>query len=286
MRIVLAATDFSVRAAPAVRRAALLATKHSAAIVLCHVVDDDQIEGMQTVAADEALRMLEAMQQGVPELANAKSSLSVAKGAPFEAILNAGDTAGADLIVIGSHRRSLLRDVFTGTTAERVIRRGSRPVLMVNKPPAAPYRRVLVAVDLSAASAHALEVARRLGLFAGAHVLVFHAFDAMLSSLGTANISEDKIQQHLADASSTAKRDVEAFLEDMALADVSYSIVVREGRPVTAIKNAVEELGADLVVLGTRGRTGGIAKFVLGSVAEEAIRELEVDILAVPPTQG
>jgi hypothetical protein len=39
------------------------------------------------------------------------------------------------------------------------------------------------------------------------------------------------------------------------------------------------------VVIGTRGRTGGILKLVLGSVAEEVMREIDTDILAVPPPE-
>jgi len=44
----------------------------------------------------------------------------------------------------------------------------------------------------------------------------------------------------------------------------------------------VKERTPDLVVIGTRGRSG-IAKTLLGSAAEEALRSIDVDILAVPP---
>jgi len=283
LRLILAATDLSERATAALRRAGRLATEHSSAVILCHVVDDDQPVTMQNLEKEEALRLLEETKLGVTELTGVQSSTSVVMGDPFEGILRAGQEAGADLIVIGSHRRRLLRDIFVGTTAERIMRQGSLPVLMVNRPPASNYRRIVVSVDLSDISSQALCAAKQLGLFSGAQVIVFHAFDAMLTTLASASVSQERIQEHLADATMNARREVEDFLSGIDLSGVKYSISVQEGAPVLALKNAVKSLNADLVVLGTRGRSGGIVKFILGSVAEEAIRELEGDVLVVPP---
>jgi nucleotide-binding universal stress UspA family protein len=249
------------------------------------VVDDDQPERLQVLETEEALRILKNTKQDVPELTGVRIDASVVKGEPFEGILSAGREIGADLIVIGSHRRRLLRDVFVGTTAERIMRRGSLPVLMVNKPAVHPYHRIIVAVDLSASSSRALSAAKELGIFSGAQVFVLHAFDAMLTTLASASVSQEKIQEHLNDATLNARRNVEKFLASVDLTGVKYSVIVQEGGPVHALKNALADLHADLVVLGTRGRTGGIVKFLLGSVAEEAIRELDVDVLAVPPTE-
>lgn len=48
------------------------------------------------------------------------------------------------------------------------------------------------------------------------------------------------------------------------------------------IKSAVRRFTPEVLIVGTHGRTG-LAKAVLGSVSEEALRSLDVDILAVPP---
>ena len=58
-----------------------------------------------------------------------------------------------DLVVLGFRGRHCFRDVFLGTTAERVVRKGDRSVLVVRNRPEEAYRRVLVAVDFSPASA-------------------------------------------------------------------------------------------------------------------------------------
>ena len=57
---------------------------------------------------------------------------------------------------------------------------------------------------------------------------------------------------------------------------------VKEGRAAGVIVDAADGAGADIVVVGTHGRTG-IAKFLLGSVTEEIMSHLDRDILVVPP---
>jgi len=48
------------------------------------------------------------------------------------------------------------------------------------------------------------------------------------------------------------------------------------------ISRAIQQIGADLLVMGTHGHSG-LLKALIGSVTEEALRTLNVDILAVPP---
>jgi nucleotide-binding universal stress UspA family protein len=72
----------------------------------------------------------------------------------------------AELVVLGRHeeKERSWRDRLLGTTAERVIRNGDVSVLVVAEPAKAPYRRPLVAVDMSQSSRLALQLALRLQL--------------------------------------------------------------------------------------------------------------------------
>ena len=83
----------------------------------------------------------------------------VVTGDPFDGILRTAADVNADLIVMGSHRKQLLLDIFIGTTIERVIRKGPFPVLMVNNEAQRRYEKVVAPVDMSDASADALRVA-------------------------------------------------------------------------------------------------------------------------------
>jgi universal stress protein E len=60
---------------------------------------------------------------------------------------------------------------------------------------------------------------------------------------------------------------------------------IEEGRAFEVISHAVEEMRPDLVVIGTHGRSG-LLKLLLGSVTEEVLRSLNVDVLAVPPAEN
>ena len=93
-----------------------------------------------------------------------------------DGILRAAADVGADLIVMGSHRKQLLLDIFVGTTIERVIRKGPFPVLMVNNEAQRRYENVLAPVDLSDASVNALQVALSTGLIDPNRVTILHAF--------------------------------------------------------------------------------------------------------------
>jgi len=62
-------------------------------------------------------------------------------------------------------------------------------------------------------------------------------------------------------------------------------IVVHERTPAEALRNAVGRLSSDLVAIGTRAH-GAMGRLLLGSTAEEALRTLGCDVLAVPPTAG
>src|ERR1051325_11646265 len=89
----------------------------------------------------------------MPELGGADCRPLVITGDPFDGILRTAGSIGADLIVMGAHRRQLLLDIFVGTTIERVIRKGPFPVLMVNNEAQRSYENVVAPVDMSDPSA-------------------------------------------------------------------------------------------------------------------------------------
>lgn len=280
MKRILAATDFSTRADAAVRRAGLLAMEHGAEVVLCHVVEEDQPETLLEADRRKAKAALDDLVRTIPELDGVSCRLAVESASPFEGIIRTAQATEADLIVIGPHRRNLLREVFVGTTAERVMRLGTLPVLMVNREPSRPYQSVLAAVDLSDWSAHAVNTARRLGLLDGAQLTIVHAFDAGGSGLATAGVPKPVLQENISDAAAAARRDFDAFVTTLDIDGVETGTRLWEGPPVRAILEAVVNLHPDLVVIGTRGQTG-FAKLLLGSVADELLRELGRDVLAV-----
>jgi universal stress protein E len=276
----LAATDLSSRSDRALRRAALLASQAGAELVLLHVVDDDQPRRLVDAEAREAMALLREQATGLPELAAIRARPVVTEGDRFEAILKTAELERSDLVVLGEHRRRILHDFFLGTTLERVMRFGTRPVLMVNALPTAPYRRVLVATDLSGHAARAVQQAARLGLLDGAEVTLLHAFEPP-DAAALAGTPSDILAAQEAEAAREAAAALDGFAA-RTLPGLAPGRLVRPGRPATLIRDMLASMQADLLVMGTAG-DGGLRRAVLGSVAAEVLGAVRCDALAVPP---
>ncbi|WP_262269263.1 universal stress protein [Microvirga yunnanensis] len=282
---ILAATDFSTRSYRALRRAGLLAKACGAELSLVHVVDDDQPPDLAAIETREAERILAEQIGATAELQSLRCRPMVVAGDPFDGILRTATTLQADLIVMGAHRKQLLRDVFIGTTIERVIRSGPHPVLMVNDEVERPYRTALAAVDLSEPSATAIKTSMTLGLLGTLRLTLVHAFFPLAKGkLSYAGVSQDNIDEYVVGERLRATQELITFLDANGLSDVGQSKHIEEGAPFEVISSTVKRLSPDLLVIGTHGRSG-IAKMFLGSVAEEVLRSLDVDILTVPPTR-
>lgn len=155
---------------------------------------------------------------------------------------------------------------------------------MVNNEAQRHYERVLVPVDMSETSADAI----RFGLFAGLldkGPTLLHAFSPVakrrLLSSGT---SSDIISGYVDSERQGAMEEMSAFLVANEFGTRRWSLRVDEGLPMQVIARAVAEKRPDMLVLGTHGRSG-LLRALIGSVTEEVLRSVNVDILIVPPTR-
>lgn len=282
MRI-LAATDFSTRSNRALRQAGLLAGAGGAQLDIVHVVDDDRPQQMLEMETREAEQILAEQTNAMAELSDVACHPVVVVGDPFDAILRTAEAAKADLIVMGQPRRQLLRDILVGTTIERVIRAGSFPVLMVNNEAQQRYERILIAVDLSEPSVNAILVARKAGLLSGSHPTLVHAFEAPArGKMLIANAERTTIDSYVEQERQKARAELVACLAVHGLEREQWPMLVEEGGAWEILARTVARMRPDLILMGTCGRSG-IVKVLLGSVTEEALRSLDVDILVVPP---
>ncbi len=279
---ILAATDFSTRSYRGLRQAGLLA-RPGVQLHVVHVVDDDQPAELVSLEKRESERILREQVASIPELRDVDGHPRVIEGDPFDGILRASSEIRADLIVMGAHRKQLLRDIFVGTTIERVIRKGDVPVLMVNNEAQQTYERILAPIDMSDASANALHVGLATGLIGERGATLLHAFSAMgKGKMYIAGSDQAAITRYVADEHQRAMDEMTAFLTANDLNRARWAVQVEEGDPMEIISRAVSTLRPDLLIMGTHGRSG-LLKTLIGSVTEQALRSLNVDILAVPP---
>ncbi|MCS6780448.1 MAG: universal stress protein [Geminicoccaceae bacterium] len=283
MRTILLATDFSTRSDRALRRAVLLARQLGAELLLVHVIDPDRPARLVEAERREAHALLAELADTLCGSDRIGCRFELRTGEPFEGVLAAAADAGAELIVLGPPRRQLLRGVLTGTTAERVIRAGALPVLVANGVPAAPYRRVLLATDLSQGARAAAEATIRLGLdrlgtLAAVHVYPTATPTLLLRTPVTASEALPLRAREQREAAAGLAR----FLADAGLARARRLVLAGERPIADLLLDVATRLRADLLVLATRGKKG-LGKLLLGSVADELLRSAELDLLAVPP---
>lgn len=140
------------------------------------------------------------------------------------------------------------------------------------------YKRLLVAVDLSAASSVVMQAAVELARVLGGEVRVIHVHKVRAGNL---------VEGGMEDAGALAAQEVaklEAQLEQFAanyVADgIAMTLAVYSGEPSFEIVQAAAESGAGMIVMGTHGRTG-LSHLVLGSVAENVLRQARIPVVCI-----
>ena len=277
---ILVATDLSERSDRAMDRAALLARRFGAKLTIVTVVDgglpERVIEEQTRSAEGILLEHFDALADG----AAIERDLVVKVGRDWLEILGLAEATASGVIILGLHRDRGLADMFRGTTVERVVRQGNRPVLVVKNRASKPYRSVVVGVDFSVHSRKALETA--IAVAPGAEVVLVHAFDVPFRGFVSGTSARREIQdQHERQFRAEVEQEMRSLLAGGTGDRVRLKEILRQGDPHEVLAQAVKEADADLLVLGTHGRTG-VAHAVLGSVAESFLTDPPCDVLAVP----
>lgn len=306
LRHVVAATDFSEPAACGVSWAREIARAHGATLHLVHAVDRIDPRLLGTVGAE--LASLSTEQHG--DLAEAAadfarerleaearelegSGLSVKPwsdfGQPSQVIQRAVRELGAELVVVGTRGLGGFRHLLLGSTAERVVQRSEVPVLSVHGPGrdgTHPIRRLLLPTDFSEDAGHALRAALRVfgsgpGSGPGPTVHLLHVIHLppeyqVYRADGLSGMSRGLIEQ----ATTVAEEEIAqlaATLDDDAAA-VETEVI--EGDPADVIVARAEELGVDLVAMGTHG-AGALERLFLGNVARRVVQHGPCPVLTV-----
>jgi nucleotide-binding universal stress UspA family protein len=281
---VLVATDFSPGAVRAVARAARLPIAPGSAISIVHVLPGAANAKTEVATRRALAQAANATRATLREAGRTDVDVfqHMARGKPFVEIIGHARRAEADLIVAGRHGQRPFRDLLIGSTAERVIRKGTTPVLIVDSRSTGPYRRPLVAVDGSETSRRAFELAMRVAGSAP-NIDVVHSYGAPWESgVRRTGIREQDLQEYGFETGKAARAMVEAFLARYQAPGRSVTMVFRRGEPRMAILRVAAQRRADLLALGTHGHSG-LAHVLIGSVAEAVVRAAPCDVLVVRP---
>ncbi len=140
----------------------------------------------------------------------------------------------------------------------------------------------MIATDGSDVSLHAAEAAVNLAKIAGAGVTAIYVLDMprlnQLHGYTSFPGLKDKLLELMRKEGEKATAEIEQMATD---AGVDYDKILAEGNPAEEIIRLSLERGMDLLIMGSIGRSG-LAKMLLGSVAEKVVRQSLVPVLLVP----
>jgi universal stress protein E len=279
---VLCATDLGDGSDAALSRAQQIARGLGAQMHLLHVVNMASTARATVRRRARSQLTVDALSRKIAWPGSGVQGSVRASRRPHRAIADAAIEWDADLIVLGPYRRRF-GDSFRGTTAERVMRKAGRPVLVVNRDETGPYEHVLLASDLSRMAAGIAHVSKQFGLLEGSRASVVHVPRHSLGlMLYLARGSESAVSDNQRSRSRFAAEQIEAQLERAGLNGARIAVLTSQTSPFHAIERVAQRAGADLVVVGS-SRFPLLKRVFIGSVSNEVLRGTKHDVLLVSP---
>jgi len=267
------------------RAAAIAAHMAQAAGTTCHLTHatGDQWSALAIAQLPERA---EAFRQSLVaherELVEGALRASVAPDVTQSMIVRIGRTAAvlkqvaadlsAGVVVLGGKHHSALARWLAGSTALDMVRTTDVPVFVTGDS-RAPIRRVLAAVDLSAAARPTIEAAERFAKLFGAELRVMCALEPLPVIPETPNYD---LTHYYAMLEDQIAHQVWPLVESL-----DTEKVTRYGTAVDAVLQEAGEWGADLVVVGSHGK-GWVDRLLIGSVTERLLNRLPTSLLVVP----
>lgn len=279
---ILCATDLLPRSDAALERAAILADSLDASLHVLHVVAPSQSDNAIEHQLERAIASMKARVTAPRWKFSVNPQAEVTVGSPTQRIVKAMQETGAGLVVLGPHRRRGVREALTGSIAEKVLSTRKVPLLIVQQEPRGPYRNIVLALDLSPVSAAAVRAAESLLMLPQVSSIALHACQPPYEGrLAFAGVGTETLDAYGAEWARRGEMAVRDFLKEHSADFTRYRVVVAKGRPATAVLDATRRVRADLLVMGTHGRSR-LGRILLGSVATEVLHSVGCDVLIVP----
>ena len=282
--------DLEAGGETALRSAVALASRCDSALRLVHVVEplhyyqrmSHPLTSPYTLEeiSQKAGAKLQALVAN-PEFAGRHVEYEVRGGKRFVELIVAARAWQADLIVVGGGSRT--EEPFLGTTSERILRKALVPVMVAKKPLSSEAKTFLVPTDFSSCARTAAE--------AGAHAgKELFCPDRFLSRPGYISFIYHRVctgvWAYAVPISPPSPEEMEpeweAFLAGLPFDKLDWEKCTEEGQAATAIVQQAKRMQADLIVIGTHGRSG-LPHMLLGSVAEKVVRTASCSVLTIRP---
>jgi nucleotide-binding universal stress UspA family protein len=269
-RKILVPTDLSATSVPAFHYARLMHEQFGGAVHVLHAQHFDlppyfssgQIQSLMRELKKAARSATEYLRKESAASLGFEAEVSLAEKPPVEAILEASDGLGVDLIVMGTHGRRGADRFWLGSVAERVLRQSPKPILVVRGGmAAASLGHVLCPVGTGEAGRAALQYAAAAAEAGRLRLTVLHAVEK---------------GKEPADCS---------LVPDAVKERCRVEEVTTHGDAADSILAAARELKPDMIVMGAERKSSTFGE-LFSRTTERVMRWAEVPLLVVPATAG
>ena len=247
-----------------------------------HLLSSARHTNMKQKLEEEAMEKIKAMIPG--ELLEKEDIVPVVRfGKPFIEIIQIAKEKKVDLLAVGTHGRAGVDRVILGSVAERIVRKAGCSVMVIRGKKYVGFKRIIVPIDFSDCSRRALEYAAATARAHSSKLTILHVFEeSFVKPYVNAANSEEEANEIIKEIERVNDSKYDEFLKTIDLEGVDYEKLLIKGIPETEIVEIAMEQQANLIVMGTHGRSG-IKHLLIGSTAEEVVRTVHCDIIIVKP---
>jgi len=243
----------------------------------------DAVEGEPTILDQAADRLRQMTEAAVAD--GVAVTTHIDTGPAAHALLRDVRENGRDLVVVGTRAHGLLKRRLLGSTALRMLLQAPVPTWIARDGHQGAIETVVALVDFDEVGPTILRLAETFAAEVGATLHVVHVVDTSDEQLLRAGDADDQmIAEYHEKRRADARRLFGALLETHLLAREPVERHLLSGEIVGSILEFVEEVSADLVVVGTTGR-GGLDHAFVGNTAERVLTHFDSSLLIVKPGQ-
>jgi len=288
----IAAIDFTPSCRNALCEAVRMGRHSGASITAVHVMDEFLVSELKralstdqaSIRAEWETRLRKFVDDS--ELGTPHVEIEIRMGNAFQELVECCRVHQADLLVMGA-RGSRNEPNRVGVIAARCVRKAPVDVLLVREDAQGPFRHLVACVDLSENSARAVSHALQIAAEDGATLDCLHVYQSALAmSLDYGGLAAPVASTMDEQGLRMWQTELDKFLAPVEAAAPSVRVtrMVKERVNIReAILEHVTETQADMVVLGTRGKSG-LRELLIGTTAEKIVAHATCSILAVKPS--
>lgn len=249
----LVAAKMNVTGADAMKAGAALAERAGAHLSVISVIEPRQTPEPLNPEEGQRSEWMESMRNRIRRFIKTEfegigyepKRVHVSSGNPAGLVAIFAEQTASELLIIGPHRASDFDSILPGSPGEKIIRESKVPVLALGRNGSTPFKRILVAVDLSLHSQILLDWASRLAWIDDSEIRVVHSEALWRGPWRSLTFQSSRTFRR-----PSWRRLMRRFLESELPGNPQ--IVLRKGHPGRAVLREARTWNADLLVIGTR----------------------------------